>query len=476
VFLRHGGVLAVLFLLILRKALFMRRLFGGLAAGLLALSSVVLGSSGSAFAEDAADDELVVPVWRYAGDTALVGFYPPDADYGDGTPFGPPTVAMGESFIVQLSSLHGSIDRGFAGEETQQVFFQGVCAPADWEEPKYPDYPKYGATDAEEAAYEEELALYRERMDYYYENTEYFWWKTWHGTPPEGADLSQSMDVSFDFELIDAYNMRIILPTAAEMAVYNPTILKDRGEATLPNWFQVGAPCNISGRADFEGTLESVAIIINSKSPRWISCEEGETGCENGSKWNPNFVGNAVPDPDPGPDGVEQLEYRVEIELILGDSVAAVVPEVAEVVQGATQVFEGFNFLPNEEVSGVVHSDPIDLAPQKADANGYVRFEFEIPSDFEEGTHTVTLTGETSKRVVTGEFAVAPAESAEPPEPGDGSDGTASDGTGSDGADVDSAAPKEANSGGELVDSVLPLLVLLVATGSVAVVARRRMN
>ncbi|MDR1825417.1 MAG: Ig-like domain-containing protein [Bifidobacteriaceae bacterium] len=74
--------------------------------------------------------------------------------------------------------------------------------------------------------------------------------------------------------------------------------------------------------------------------------------------------------------------------------------------RGESQEVNGLNFEPGEKVTGVVHSTPIQLGTATADANGKVVFAaFTIPADFEYGTHTVTLTGETSG-AATGTFRV----------------------------------------------------------------------
>ncbi|WP_276967894.1 LPXTG cell wall anchor domain-containing protein [Desertimonas flava] len=62
-------------------------------------------------------------------------------------------------------------------------------------------------------------------------------------------------------------------------------------------------------------------------------------------------------------------------------------------VQGSSFVVVGRGFLPGEQVTGVLNSDPIQLGTQVADAAGDVRFTVAVPTTFPAGAHTVTLTG-----------------------------------------------------------------------------------
>ncbi|POH61071.1 hypothetical protein CVS28_00760 [Arthrobacter glacialis] len=80
--------------------------------------------------------------------------------------------------------------------------------------------------------------------------------------------------------------------------------------------------------------------------------------------------------------------------------------EADDVQQGQALTFTGSGFLPGEKVSGTVHSDPVDLGVSVADASGNVSFTWNVPANFTVGEHTVTLSGETSKRVVEAVFTV----------------------------------------------------------------------
>lgn len=74
--------------------------------------------------------------------------------------------------------------------------------------------------------------------------------------------------------------------------------------------------------------------------------------------------------------------YEIAIQLDLG-----------ALPVGARQVATGTGFLPGEEVSGVMHSDPIALGSQIADADGRVTFTWEIPAETPAGQHRIELTG-----------------------------------------------------------------------------------
>ncbi|MDR1214787.1 MAG: Ig-like domain-containing protein [Propionibacteriaceae bacterium] len=69
---------------------------------------------------------------------------------------------------------------------------------------------------------------------------------------------------------------------------------------------------------------------------------------------------------------------------------------VLELRPGDRQAVGGHNFVPGETVTGVVHSDPLELGQVQADANGDVVFDFLVPVGFEAGDHTITLTGSIS--------------------------------------------------------------------------------
>lgn len=92
------------------------------------------------------------------------------------------------------------------------------------------------------------------------------------------------------------------------------------------------------------------------------------------------------------------------VETASATSAASVVAK--DVRQGQAATFTGSGFLPGENVRGTVHSDPVDLGLAIADADGNVSFRWNVPANFAVGTHTVTLSGESSKRVVEASFTV----------------------------------------------------------------------
>ncbi|MDR1807788.1 MAG: Ig-like domain-containing protein [Propionibacteriaceae bacterium] len=97
----------------------------------------------------------------------------------------------------------------------------------------------------------------------------------------------------------------------------------------------------------------------------------------------PSAVPSASPTPGPGP-SITLDRSTVSLNVVNG------------VGQPTTLTVTGQGFQAGEKVSGVVKSDPINLPAQAADALGKVVFTVTLPGTFEEGAHTVTLTGETS--------------------------------------------------------------------------------
>ncbi|MDR2929519.1 MAG: Ig-like domain-containing protein [Propionibacteriaceae bacterium] len=60
------------------------------------------------------------------------------------------------------------------------------------------------------------------------------------------------------------------------------------------------------------------------------------------------------------------------------------------------QTVTGTNFNPGEKVCLVVQSDPIQIGCAEADAQGTVKFSFDVPAALAQGSHTATLTGDKS--------------------------------------------------------------------------------
>ena len=85
----------------------------------------------------------------------------------------------------------------------------------------------------------------------------------------------------------------------------------------------------------------------------------------------------------------------------------------ADIVQstrltGEIQSANGLGFLPDEQVTVTVHSDPIDLGVIKADSQGTVPVSFTVPADFAIGRHTVEFAGAISGTYSVGFDVVAP--------------------------------------------------------------------
>lgn len=67
-------------------------------------------------------------------------------------------------------------------------------------------------------------------------------------------------------------------------------------------------------------------------------------------------------------------------------------------------------FEAGEDVSGTLHSEPVDLGTESSDISGTVVFDFVVPRDFEVGTHRVELIGQNSGVSQTVEFEVVSGE------------------------------------------------------------------
>jgi len=80
------------------------------------------------------------------------------------------------------------------------------------------------------------------------------------------------------------------------------------------------------------------------------------------------------------------------------------------VTRGQVMQLAGHGFLPGEKVHMVMHSTGYSLGTVTANANGDVAASAAVPSGIAAGAHTITLTGQTSGRVVTLNVAVAAAK------------------------------------------------------------------
>jgi len=98
--------------------------------------------------------------------------------------------------------------------------------------------------------------------------------------------------------------------------------------------------------------------------------------------------------------------YQVQV-LLDGELIESAVPVnfiAAKVgsqtrVVGDQQSADGLGFLPGEQVTVVVYSEPLSLGVFTADGTGTVPVSFAVPADFETGTHSVWFYGEVSGSV-----------------------------------------------------------------------------
>jgi LPXTG-motif cell wall-anchored protein len=78
----------------------------------------------------------------------------------------------------------------------------------------------------------------------------------------------------------------------------------------------------------------------------------------------------------------------------------------ASVAPGGKVVVSGDGFLPHEQVKGTLHSTPVALGTETADANGKATFSITVPADLAPGAHSVELVGDTSGVEVTAAITV----------------------------------------------------------------------
>ncbi|GAA3589359.1 hypothetical protein GCM10022198_11560 [Klugiella xanthotipulae] len=176
--------------------------------------------------------------------------------------------------------------------------------------------------------------------------------------------------------------------------------------------------------ADAVGNTVEVAVSIDTTKPTtpvvYPSDGSTVTGCaEAGSTVtitdaDGNTLGTAVAGDDCHFEAVltPAQEKGVDITIVLTDpagneseKVVVRVGSVSMLLQsallrpGTTQVAYGYGFQPGEVVTGVLHSEPIALGSQVADANGEVTFTIALPGTFELGSHSVILSGAFSGEV-----------------------------------------------------------------------------
>lgn len=151
----------------------------------------------------------------------------------------------------------------------------------------------------------------------------------------------------------------------------------------------------------------------------------------------------------------------------------------AEIDRGEQQTVDASGFVADEQVTGVMNSDPVDLGTRAADGDGSVAFTWTISQDTEPGVHTVTLTGAESGEVSVQFRVLADA--------GDGDDGGSDAGgdggsdAGDDGASADGGGAGDAGGSGDLAATGgspglvwAAALALLIAGGAAVLIARRR--
>ncbi len=142
---------------------------------------------------------------------------------------------------------------------------------------------------------------------------------------------------------------------------------------------------------------------------------------------------------DPGPVDPEPEEPRTLAASFQLDTVE----------QGEQQTLSASGFDPGEMVSATIHSTPIVLTAQAADADGVVSWTFTVPSDFEVGSHEGVATSTAQGDQVSAMFQV-----------------TAVDTTGPAGGSL----PETGSDAGNLAT----LSLLLLGAGAIVILTRRR--
>jgi hypothetical protein len=95
--------------------------------------------------------------------------------------------------------------------------------------------------------------------------------------------------------------------------------------------------------------------------------------------------------------------------------------DVSVLEPGAAQTVTLVNLQPNETVTAVVYSDPINLGSWPADPNGYLTITWTVPADMAAGLHRFEITGVLSGELSTQFEVKAPYRPAAPPPGGGGS-------------------------------------------------------
>jgi hypothetical protein len=108
--------------------------------------------------------------------------------------------------------------------------------------------------------------------------------------------------------------------------------------------------------------------------------------------------------------------------VVTADCPAGITLDDVTVVPGEPVTINLTGLDPGSQASGVVTSTPVSLAPKTVAADGSVSFTFVVPTDFEPGTHTVTINAvkNSAPITLTATFTVvAPAGAGAIPRTGD---------------------------------------------------------
>lgn len=209
-----------------------------------------------------------------------------------------------------------------------------------------------------------------------------------------------------------SYTIRAACDTYTSVRQY-PEISFTVGQ--LPQ-VQSTATCLASGyrvQVDVTWVANSTALVVSTED-RTSGGEPASTGASGRVSWTFDVASAAKLN-------LHSVYSEVGLDMTFKPAypscVASGAVSAVSVMRGETQTVHGSGFASGENVTAVLHSAPMMLGTFKADQDGAVNFTFAVPMDLPLGSHTVTLTGQTSGRTASVEFVVTAASSEGTSEP-----------------------------------------------------------
>ncbi|WP_165569217.1 family 20 glycosylhydrolase [Schaalia suimastitidis] len=198
--------------------------------------------------------------------------------------------------------------------------------------------------------------------------------------PVAGYDFTDEADTQWSHHFV-----RVITPVEVTFDDMNLTY-------TIPEVdgveYRYGSTVTSAGthKATYGELIAIAATLTDAENIRFL---EGAV-----TEWSHTFP-QEPSTPRPNDPSQEQPVDAIRIE-----------PGGARIVPGATLTITGTGFAPGAQVSGVIHSDPINLGTVAADTVGTAVFKVMLPSTITLGEHTVTLSDAVTGRVVKKTFQV----------------------------------------------------------------------